>query len=205
VFRQPNSAAKSFLIFLTFSAFNALAQDHPSSQLKTYRDNQHDVRFSYPSSWTFDIDRRFFLTATIEKPDRPPLANVGFGDTLTNNHRSEYPNTNLAGVQFIYDILPNMTAEQCRNVAQPGGVATQERINGITFLHLTSENAAMCKQATEHLYVTADSNRCYLFDALIETICEDTIEGARNITPAELQTVKDQLHQIMLSVKIEVK
>jgi hypothetical protein len=204
VFRPPNSAATFFFIFLATTA-DTLAQSHPASQLTTYRDKQHGVSFQYPANWKFDINRKFFLITTISKPNHPPLANVGFGDTLPNDHRAEYPNTNLAGVEFVYDVLPHTTAEQCRNIAQSVSAATQERINGMTFHHRTFENAAMCKQATEDLYFTADSNRCYLFDALTETICEDTTEGARNITPAELQTVKEQLHQIMLSVKIEAK
>ena len=136
------------------------------------------------------------------------LAAVGFGDSLPNQQRTEYPNTNLAGVQFSYAVLPTATEQQCQDAAKNGGnidKSTSERINGVNYLHVSTDSAGMCHQVAEEIYAASHAGRCYLFDALIETICADTIEGARNITPAEINTVKLQLQHIMQSVKLDAK
>jgi hypothetical protein len=196
---------KAILFTLAVSSVVAVAQIRQNASLKNYSDLQYGVSFQYPSTWNSDPSRGFYIQAQILIPDHPPLANVGFGGSQKSDY-TPYPGTNLLGVQFVYVVSLTPTAKQCQDATQSGegsATTTQESINGVPYQHISSSNAGMCHQANEQIYSTYRAGRCYLFDAVIETACGGgTIEGARDITPAELTSISKQLTQIMHSVKI---
>jgi hypothetical protein len=176
----------------------------PGTPHKTYRDAQYGVSFQYPSLWISDLDMRFYFPAKILQSDRHPLASVGFGGSQKSKV-TPYPKTNLLGIQFAYTVLPNTTAQQCQDAAKAGDdteKSTPETINGVTYQHYSTGDAGMCHSTDEQIYAASHANRCYLFEAMVESACEGVAEGIRNITPAEIDTVNKQLHHVMQSVKI---
>jgi hypothetical protein len=198
------TSARLSAIALAVSATIASTQAHPTAPPKTYHDPQYGVSFQYPATWNFDLGRVFYDRAQILFPDRRPLANVGIGG-VQKSENNLYPNTDLVGVQFVYLVLPETTAQQCQKEAQGDEEAkiTQEIIQGVKYRHLSTGNAGLCHQADEQIYAAYRGGRCYLFEAAVETMCPDAIGATRDITPAEIDTVKKQLRQVMQSVSIE--
>ena len=192
------------LTVLTVSAVFASTRTGDDNKLKTYRDTQYGVTFQYPALWDTDPEMGFYLSAQILLPGRKPLAAVGFGGSQKSKYHP-YPNTNLSGVQFVYVVLPESTAEQCQHETkgeEESDKDTQETIHGVTYRHLSSGGAGLCHQAEDQIYAAYRGGRCYLFDAAIDTVCPDPDEGRREITHAEINTLRNQLKQIMQSVRI---
>jgi hypothetical protein len=207
MFQPLRSSAQFALAALLVSATIASAQPPPHTPLKTFQDSQYGVSFQYPSPWTFDLNMSFYISAKILQSGHRPLASVGFGGTQKSKY-SPYPHTNLLGVQFVYLALPNATALQCQDAAKAGNdtaQSTPETINGVTYRHYSTGDAGMCHSSDEQIYAASRAGRCYLFEALLESACEDVAEGTRNITPAEIASVTKQLQQVMQSVQIPAK
>jgi len=202
--RLLRNALRTSMVALTVSAVVASTQTAANNQIKTYRDAQHGVSFQYPMPWVSDPEMGFYLPAQILLPDRKPLAAVGFGGSQKSKYHP-YPKTNLSGVQFVYVVLPEATAEQCQHETkgeEESDKETQETIHGVSYRHLSSGGAGLCHQAEDQIYAAYRGGRCYLFDAAIDTVCPDPDDGRREITPAEINTLRNQLKQIMQSVRI---
>jgi hypothetical protein len=205
MFRSLGRPARLTLAAFTFSSI-AAAQTRPSASLKSYQDPRYGVSFQYPSLWISDLDMHFYISAKILQSGHRPLANVGFGGTSKSNY-TPYPKTDLLGIQFVYVVLPNTTQQQCQDAAKAGddnATSAPVTINGTPYQHYSTGDAGMCHSSDEQIYATSQSNRCYLFEALIEAACAGVAEGTRKITPAEMAAVTKQLQQVMQSVKITI-
>jgi hypothetical protein len=107
--RKSCSCALALLVFV-------LASPAQTPRLKTFRDAKYGVTFRYPAGWSSGADVQFYLGSGILQlnPDggaTDSIARVGF---QVKEGDKTYLGTNLNGVQFVYNVIPQSTADACR-------------------------------------------------------------------------------------------
>lgn len=183
---------------------SALSLNGQSVPLNTFHDPAHGVTFRYPAAWVSGV--AFYLSSVIQYPRpegglKPPLAIVGF---TVKDTPGPYQGTDLTGVQFVYNVVPDRDAAACaRRVADVSnrGV-TRTILNGIAYTHYSGADAGLGHGAQREVYSTFREGSCYLFE---EAIMTEDVAGAggqpRALTPAQHRELRRQLDSVMLSVR----
>jgi hypothetical protein len=199
----------AFLFALLVGARHAHAQVRET--LKTYHDPQYGVTFTYPSTWSAspNLDPFYLMTDILHpRPDdsgyEQALMKVSF-----KNNTLDHGRPILDGVEFVYFVLPQITAAVCyariRDLADPSqGDRSPANvvIHGITYLHLSTGDAGLNHQARRELYAAYLGTRCYLFEAGIHS---HNGGNPAFLLSTQNETVKLQLPAIMQSVRINAQ
>jgi hypothetical protein len=183
---------------------SALAQP---PALKTFHDEKYDVTFRYSGQWVSGPDNRFDLVSTVvpyssDDEGERPLGEVGF--FLGQNAR--YAGTTLTDVQFLYNVIPQSTADAClmplRDDARYRNEPLDEKtFHGIAYHHYSYSSAWTGHQALTEEFATFHAGRCYLFDESIHTA---SMEDARMLSKVEMKQLSRELNAVMQSVRIAV-
>jgi hypothetical protein len=181
-----------------------LATQAHAPALKTFHDAKYGVTFRYPTRWFSGSEVQFYLGSEILelKPDggaKEPIAKLGFVVQQTNK---TYSGTNLNGVQFVYNVIPQSTTEACRKRVQDlaENPILQTTIRGVGYNHFAGGDAGLGHQASREIYSTFQKGHCYLFEEAIHTA---SMNEVRPLDPAKLQALRNQLDAVMQSVHIE--
>lgn len=174
-------------------------------QLKTYSDPRYGVTFRYPAAWKADPKLGFYLgTLILQGPDGAPdvpLTKVGFERTLGSD--GAFPDkSNLDGVEFVYLVVPQTTAEACykRLPEQDGETKKSELvIHGVTWKRMQGGDAGLGHGAYRDMYASYIGSRCYLFEGGIHTL---SANNTKYLQGAALMKLQNQLAAVMRSVTI---
>jgi len=173
----------------------------PSSM--QFSDSAYRVTFRYPAKWNYSVGNEFYTPVSIS-PDNPPRGFVYFSGN--NGGYNPYPQTNLAGAEFVYANRQATSADEClKHVLQDGKSSKTlevKKINGIDYVHARTENGGMCHQLSEDIYATSGGTTCYLFDLAVETLCAGVVDGTHALTNSEMIQIHASLEKILSSVEI---
>jgi len=196
MFWKANCASVLLLVALATQAQNPAA--------KVFHDAQYGVTFHYPARWSAGPDVGFYLGSEIveQNPDggtHDPIAKVGF---VVREGDSKYSGTNLNGVQFVYNVVPQSKAGSCRKRVQDlsEDLVGQTAIHGVPYNHFSGGDAGLGHQASREIYSTFQNGQCYLFEEAIHTA---SMNEVRPLKPTELKVLQRELDGVMQSVRIE--
>ena len=172
---------------------------------RPFRDNRYGVSIQIPVAWnlsrkdgdlsTFNLDAR---TASRNAQLRA-VANIAF---------NPYPYSTFSGALFYFTVTPRLLETQCRAqaTAQAPRTVSMAPIGGIPFTHGYDQHGAICTEARDEIYTTVHNNACYRFDLVINTFCGGEVSGgARDMTPQQLDAIRNRLESILNSVQFDDK
>jgi hypothetical protein len=195
---MPRKTTWTCVVLLTVFASHA-----QTSALKTFHDAQYGVTFQYPARWSAGPDVLFYLGSEILelKPGggaHEPLAKVGF---VVGEGDKEYSATNLNGVQFVYNLIPQSTADACRKRVQDlsADPITQTTIHGVIYNHFSGGDAGLGHQASREIFSSFQNGHCYLFEEAIHTM---TMDDAKQLDHARWKSLRRKLDSVIQSVHI---
>jgi hypothetical protein len=181
-----------------------------SPALKTWHDEAYGVTFRYPAQWTSGPEIGFYLGSEILDYDsdggaKEPLAKVGF---VVGPEAGPYSGTNLNGVQFVFNVIPHSTGDQCRkSVEEVANLPlVQTILHGIAYDHYSGGDAGLGHQASREIYSTFRDGHCYLFEESIHTVSinEEPLSSLQvKRFRSQLKQLQNQLDKVMQSVRFE--
>jgi hypothetical protein len=171
--------------------------------LKSFHDPNSGVGFFYPAAWSNGPEVSFYLDSEITTFDKTgpiaPRAKVGF---VANTKHGEYAGTNLSGVQFVYNEIPDKDAAECRkrvtDLADDQRPADTVTVNGIAYTHYLGGDAGLGHGAERKIYSTYREGRCVLFEESMHTFSMDDPKALSDEKRAQLWR---QLDAVMQSVR----
>jgi len=180
----------------------AAVPDPASPPARVFHDERYGVTFNVPTAWnltrkdsdvsTFNLDARSALRSTKMRA----VATIAF---------NPHPTSTFSGALFYFSVTPHTTAAECAKQAtekSPRKVGTAS-IDGVTFEHGYDQHGVICTEARDEIYTAMRDDACYRFDMVINTYCGGEVSGARDITPDELNSVRNRMKAILNSVKFE--
>ncbi len=186
-----------------FASFVSRAQS-----LKSFHDAQTGVSFSYPAAWSDGADVLFYLGSAITTFDEksgtiPPRAKVGF---VVDAKHGPYAGTNLNGVQFVYNEVPDADAAACRgfvmdHVGDESKIDTV-RLRGVVYTHYSGGDAGLGHGVSREIYSVFRGGQCFLFEESIHFF-NLTADGVKHLDMSSEQVVqlRKQLDAVMRSVR----
>lgn len=176
--------------------------DPSTPPARTFHDPQYGVSFTVPTAWdltrkdsdvsTFNLDARSAVRATRMRA----VASIAF---------NPHPTSTFSGALFYFSVTPNTTPAQCSNqaTAQAPRKVTTAKIGGVSFNHGYDQHGVICTEARDEIYTAPRENACYRFDLVINTYCGGDVSGVRDITPDELNSVRNRMQAILDSVRFD--
>jgi hypothetical protein len=180
----------------------ATPPDPTTPPARTFHDSQYGVSFTVPTAWdvtrtdssvsTFNLDARSAVRATKMRA----VATIGF---------NPHPTSTFSGALFYFSVTPNATPAECSNqaTAQAPRKVTIAKIGGIPFNHGYDQHGVICTEARDEIYTAPHDHACYRFDLVINTYCGGDVSGVRDITPDELNSVRNRMQAILDSVHFD--
>jgi hypothetical protein len=169
-----------------------------------FHDARYGVTFTVPAAWnltrkngevsTFALDARNAAHTTQMRA----VANISF---------NPHPYSTFSGALFYFSVTPHTTAPQCtaQATAKPPRTVTTIQIDGLPFTHGYAEHGGICTESRDEIYTTQRKDTCYRFDAVINNFCGGDVSGVRDITDAELDSVRKRMTTILDSVHFDSK
>lgn len=198
---------RSLILAAFLSALPAVAQTatEPTTPAAiTFHDRQYGVSFHVPSAWTLtrrDADLSTFAldvrTASATTKMRA-LATIAF---------NPHPRSTFSGALFYFSVTPRSTEKECRSqaTAQVPRTVTTAQIGGVAFAHGYDEHGTICTESRDEIYTALRNNACYRFDLILHNFCGGDVSGVRDISPAELTSVRQRLESILATVTFDSK
>jgi hypothetical protein len=171
---------------------------------RPFHDAHYGVTFTVPAAWnltrkdaevsTFRLDARSATRATQLRA----VSNISF---------NPHPYSTFSGALFYFSVTPRTSPVACKAQAsaQAPRTVTTTPIDGISFTHGYDEHGGICTESRDEIYTTPRNNSCYRFDVVINTFCGGDVSGVRDITPRELEAVRNRMQTILDSVKFDTK
>jgi|HubBroStandDraft_5_1064220.scaffolds.fasta_scaffold123987_2 hypothetical protein len=169
---------------------------------RPFYDSRYGVGFTVPAAWnlnrkdgevsTFALDARTAAHTTQMRA----VASISF---------NPHPTSTFSGALFYFSVTPHITVAQCSFQASgkdPRSVATTQ-IGGQDFVHGHEERGAICTESRDEIYTAQRGDACYRFDVVINTFCGGDVSGVRDISPAELDAVRNRMKGILDSVRFD--
>lgn len=176
--------------------------DPATPAASVFHDERYGVSFNVPTAWnltrkdssvsTFNLDARSALRSTKMRA----VATIAF---------NPHPTSTFSGALFYFSVTPNTTAAECSKQAtekSPRKAGTAD-IDGVTFEHGYDQHGVICTEARDEIYTAERGDACYRFDLVINNYCGGEVSGVRDITPDELNSVRNRMKAILDSVKFE--
>jgi len=179
---------RSFILAALLSTLPVAAQtatEPTTPAATTFHDHQYGVTFHVPSAWT--LTRRDAELSTFALDVRNPSTSTRMRALATITSRS--------------------TEQQCRSqaTAQAPRTVTTAQIGGATFAHGYDEHGTICTESRDEIYTALRNNACYRFDLILHNFCGGDVSGVRDISPAELTSVRQRLESILTTVTFDSK
>jgi hypothetical protein len=176
----------------------------PAQSLKSFHDPQTGVSFSYPAAWCNGPDVLFYLGSEITTSNEttgpvPPRAKVGL---VADTKSGPYAGTNLNGVQFVYNEIPDTDAAACRkrvtDLADDQRPSDTVTLNGVIYAHYSGGDAGLGHGAEREIYSTYRGGQCVLFE---ESIHVFNLSEVKALSSAQTAQLRRQLEAVMQSVR----
>lgn len=187
---------------LTATAGLTPASEPATPPARTFHDSTYGVSFRVPAAWnlsrkdadvsTFSLDARTAVRSTQMRA----VASINF---------NPHPSSTFSGALFYFSVTPHATPAQCSNqaTAQAPRKVTTVQIGGAPFTHGYDEHGRICTESRDEIYTAPRNNACYRFDLVINTFCGGDVSGVREISPRELDSVRNRLQSILDSVHFD--
>jgi hypothetical protein len=174
----------------------------PPSRL--FHDPRYGVSFRIPTAW--NVTRRDADVSTFAL-DAHNAARTTQMRAVANIAFNPHPNSTFSGAFFYFSVTPRTTAGQCtaQASARKPRTVTTTQIGGIPFTHGYDEHGGICTESRDEIYTALRGDACYRFDAVINTFCGGDVSGVKDITPAELDAVRERMQTILDSVHFDSK
>jgi len=169
---------------------------------RLFHDAHYGVSFTIPAAWNFTRKDSEVSTFLLDAPTAAHTTQMRAVATISFN---PHPYSTFSGALFYFSVTPHSTAGQCsfQASAKAPRTVTTSQIDGLTFSHGYSEHGGICTESRDEIYTTQRKDTCYRFDVVINSFCGGDVSGVRDITEAELNSVRNRMQTILDSVKFE--
>jgi hypothetical protein len=193
------------LLLITASPLVCQRTEKPTAPpASTFHDSQYGVTFQVPAAWIITRRDAELSTFALDTRTAPTTARMrGLATIAFNPH----PTSTFSAALFYFSVTPHVTEQQCRSQAsaQAPHTVTTAQIGGIPFAHGYDEHGTICTESRDEVYTALKKNACYRFDLIIHNFCGGDVSGIRDISPAELNSVRQRLDGILNTVTFDLK
>jgi hypothetical protein len=171
----------------------------------SFHDPRSGVTFQVPAAWvltrkdgevsTFALDAR----SAVKPTEMRAVANITF---------NPFPDSTFSGAYFYLSYNPHSTPADCTHqtsTLKSGHPTTTTQIGGVSFSHGYDEHGGVCIESRDEIYTAPHNGACYRFDLVINNFCGGDVSGVKDITPQELESVRQRLESILNSVQLDSK
>jgi hypothetical protein len=172
---------------------------------RSFHDPRSGVTFQVPAAWDFyrkdgEVSTFALDVRTAPKPsDFRAVANITF---------NPFPDSTFSGAYFYFSIAPHATPSDCTHQAttlRSAHPVTTPEVGGVPFTHGYDEHGGVCTESRDEIYTTERNGACYRFDLVINNFCGGEVSGVKDITPQELESVRQRLESILNTVQFDKK
>jgi hypothetical protein len=206
LFRRAASAIFTLIaIASTTRAQTKPAAAEPTTPIaRSFHDSRYGVSFTVPAAWSLTRKDGEVSTFALDARTAPHTAQLRAVANITFN---PHPYTTFSGAFFYFSVTPRTTPTQCafQSSALPPRSITTTEIGDLPFTHGYDEHGGICTESRDEIYVTQHNNACYRFDVVINNFCGGDVSGVRDITPRELDAVRNRMQTILDSVHFDSK
>ena len=180
------------------------ASDPTTPAAKIFHDSRYGVTFHTPAGWTLSRHDAEVSTFAFDARTAESSTQMRAVATIAFN---PHPTSTFSGALFYFSITPHSNERDCREQAsaQAPHVVSTVQIDGVAFQHGYDEHGKICTEARDEIYTTLRNSSCYRFDLVINSFCGGDVSGVRDITPEELNAVRQRLESILSTVKFDTK
>ncbi|WP_188757820.1 hypothetical protein [Edaphobacter acidisoli] len=180
----------------------ATVPDPTTPPSREFHDEHYGVSFTVPVAW--ELTRKDSSVSTFNLDARSALRSTRMRAVATIDF-NPHPTSTFSGALFYFSVTPDISAAQCSTQAtklspRRNGTAT---IDGVTFEHGYDQHGVICTEARDEIFTAMRGNACYRFDMVINTYCGGDVSGVRDITPDELNSVRNRMKAILDSVRFD--
>ena len=111
----------------------------------------------------------------------------------------------FSGAHLYLSVTPHATEASCAQQAAPTGKASISKIAGVPFAHGHDEQRHICITDRDEIYTTYRKGACYRFDLAINNFCGGEVSSVKDITPQELDNVRNRMESILATVRFDTK
>lgn len=166
-----------------------------------FHDPRYGLSFDLPAGWnlsrrdgdfsTFGLDAR----SSVRSTQMRAVADIAF---------NPFPQSTFSGALFYFSVTPHATPVSCSNqsTAPAPRVVSNVTVDGTPFTHGYDEHGAVCTEARDEVYTALRDGACLRFDLVINTFCGGEVSGSRDMTPAQLDSVRKRLESILSTVRL---
>jgi hypothetical protein len=166
-----------------------------------FHDNLYGITFTVPAAWNLTRKDAEVSTFALDARSAPRSAQMRAVANITFN---PHPYSTFSGAFFYFSVTPRTSPAPCAFQASARTPNTQQ-IGGIPFTHGHDEHGGICIESRDEIYTTPRNGACYRFDAVINTFCGGDVSGVKDITPGELDAVRQRMQTILDSVHFDQK
>ncbi len=169
-----------------------------------FHDTQYGISFTVPAAWNLYRKDRQVSTFLLDAPTALRSTQMRAVATISFN---PHPYSTFSGALFYFSITPRATPAQCtaQASAKAPRTVTVATIDGIPFTHGYNEHGGICTESRDDIYTTPRKGACYRFDLVINSFCGGDVSGVQDITPRELDAVRNRMKPILDSVHFDAK
>ena len=171
---------------------------------RTFHDRAYKVSFDYPGDWVFSRKDGAISTFRLDARSAPRKTTMRAVAAMPAN---PFPASTFAGAYVYLSVTPHTTDASCAKQASSAVQATPrtDQIAGLNFTHGHDEQHDICTIERDEIYTTYHNRSCYRFDLAINTFCGGAVSGVKDITPQELDQVRERLQAIVATVRFDHK
>lgn len=201
VFASAQAKLKPELIPPTFGSYKP-APEPSTPAAAPFHDARYGVSFTIPAAWNLTRKDRDVSTFALDARNAPRTTQMRAVATISFN---PHPYSTFSGALFYFSVAPRIAPADCtaQASAEPPHSVTAARIGDIPFTHGYDEHGGICTESRDDIYTTPRDKGCYRFDVVINSFCGGDVSGVRDITPAELESVRRRMQIILDSVHFD--
>ena len=169
----------------------------------TFHDVRSGVTFQVPAGW--NLTRKDGEVSTYAQDVHSTLKSSQVR-AVVNITFNPYPTSTFSGAYLYLSYAPRSTQADCDHqtaVLKPGHPASTKQIGGITFNRGYDEHGEICVESRNDIFTAMHNNACYRFDFVINSFCGGDVSGVRDISPKELDSVRQRLESILSTVQFD--
>lgn len=169
-----------------------------------FHDTTYGVSFEVPTAWTLTKRDAELSTLAYDVRTAPASSRMRALATISFN---PHPRSTFSGALFYFSVVPHSSESECSQEAsvQAPRTVTTATIGGVPFRHGYDEHGTICTESRDEIYTSFRKNACYRFDLVINTFCGGEVSGVREISPSELDAVRQRLQSILATVSFDGK
>jgi hypothetical protein len=169
-----------------------------------FHDTRYGVTFTIPAAWNVTRKDSEVSTFRLDARSATRATQLRAVSTISFN---PHPYSTFSGALFYFSVTPRITPAACtaQASAQAPRTVSTTPIDGIPFTHGYDEHGGICTESRDEIYTTPRNNSCYRFDVVINTFCGGDVSGVQDITPRQLDSVRNRMQTILDSVKFDTK